>query len=96
MIMRAWPSAVASANAAQLSPDGTTFAPTWQSATSASSRSSAEKRPSPRRAMSSRKTRSIGSRAQNARILSSVGLTNRAAAMGRGYIVRRYADPCPR
>ncbi len=32
MIMRACPRAVASANALQLSPDGTTFAPTWQSA----------------------------------------------------------------
>src|SRR5215475_15463784 len=37
--------------------------------------------------MSSRKTRSIGSCAQNSRICSSVGLTNRSSAMGRGYRV---------
>src|SRR5215475_12515416 len=37
--------------------------------------------------MSSRKTRSIGSCAQNSRICSSVGLTNRSFAMGRGYRV---------
>jgi 5'-methylthioadenosine phosphorylase/purine-nucleoside phosphorylase len=37
--------------------------------------------------MSSRKTRSIGSRAQKSRICSSVGLTNRSFAMGRGYRV---------
>ena len=33
MIIRACPRAVASANEPQLSPDGTTFAPMWQSAT---------------------------------------------------------------
>src|ERR1700704_3819211 len=37
--------------------------------------------------MSSRKTRSIGSSAQKSRVCSSVGLTNRAAAMRRGYRV---------
>src|SRR5436309_13083699 len=88
MIIRAWPRTVASAKTAQRSPEGTTFAPTWQSATSRSSPRSAEKRPSPRRAMSSRNTRSIGSSAQKARICSSVGLTNRAGAMKRGYRVR--------
>src|SRR5436305_6341345 len=59
-----------------------------QSHESLSSVRSAEKRPSPRRAMSSRNTRSIGSFAQKARICSSVGLTNRAGAMKRGYRVR--------
>jgi DeoD family purine-nucleoside phosphorylase len=88
MIMRACPRTRASAKTAQLSPDGTTFAPTWQSATSRPSWRSPEKRPSPRRAMSSRKTRSIRSSAQKARICSSVGLTNRAGAMRRGYRVR--------
>src|SRR5438445_801667 len=38
--------------------------------------------------MSSRNTRSIGSSAQKPRIWSSVGLTNRTAAMKRGYRVR--------
>jgi DeoD family purine-nucleoside phosphorylase len=88
MIMRAIPRAVASANALQPSPDGTTFAPTWHNAISRSSRASAENRPSPRRAMSSRKTRSIGSSAQKSRVCSSVGLTNRTAAIRRGYRVR--------
>src|SRR2546421_3193116 len=88
MIIRAWPRTVASAKTAQLTPEGTTFAPTWQSATSLPSSRSPEKRPRPRRAMSSRNTRSIGSSAQKARICSSVGLTNRAGAMKRGYRVR--------
>src|SRR5512142_2119613 len=39
--------------------------------------------------MSSRKTRSIGAAAQNARICSSDGVTNRTDAMGRGYRVVR-------
>src|SRR6266508_553526 len=82
MIIRACPRAVASANAPQRSPDGTTFAPTWQSA--------ARRSPSPSAglAMSSRNTRSIGSSAQKARIWSSVGLTNLSAAIRRGYRVR--------
>src|SRR6476646_3129649 len=88
MIIRAWPRTVASAKTEQLTPDGTTFAPTWQSATSVPSSRSPENRPRPRRAMSSRNTRSIGSSAQKARICSSVGLTNRAGAMRRGYRVR--------
>ena len=81
MIIRARPRTVASAKNAQPSPDGTTFAPTWQSAIRRPSRSSAEKRPSPRRAMSSRKTRSTGSWAQNTRICSSVGATARTFAI---------------
>src|SRR6266542_1154365 len=88
MIIRACPRAVASANAPQRSPDGTTFAPTWQSAARRSPSPSAVNRPSPRRAMSSRNTRSIGSSAQKARIWSSVGLTNLSAAIRRGYRVR--------
>jgi len=87
MIIRACPRAVAVANAPHRSPDGTTFAPMWQSAINTSPRATAENLPSPRRAMSSRKTRSIGSCAQNSRICSSVGLTNRSSAMGRGYRV---------
>jgi len=77
MIIRACPRSVASAKAAVPAPEGTTLAPTWQSAISRPSSSSAEKRASPRRAMSSRKTRSIGSSAQKASTWSSVGVTVR-------------------
>ena len=74
--MRAPLRAAASAKAAQPRPEGTTFAPTWHSASSRrSGPTTAEKRPSPRRAMSSRKTRSTGSSAQNASTWSSVGVT---------------------
>src|SRR5205823_1916683 len=63
----------ASANRSAPGPLGTTFAPTWQSAVSRPSSASAWKRPSPRRAMSSRKTRSTGSSAQKSRICRSEG-----------------------
>ena len=50
------------------------LAPTWQSDLNLpSALATAEKRPSPRRAMSSRKTRSTGSSAQKASTWSSVG-----------------------
>src|SRR6184192_2587179 len=52
------------------------FEPTWQSAARPNSPSSAVKRPRPRRATSSRKTRSTGSSAQKARISSRVGSFN--------------------
>ena len=67
----------ASAKDAVPSPEGTTLAPTWQSARSRPSSSSAEKRPRPRRPMSSRKTRSIGCSAQKSSTWSSVGVTER-------------------
>src|SRR5207244_2977346 len=73
---RARPPAAARAKAPHPRPDGTTFAPTWQSAVSRPFSASAEKRPSPRRATSSRKTRSTGSSAQKERIWPSVGSTS--------------------
>src|SRR5690348_14064404 len=73
MIIRARPRIVTSPKRAQSRPDGTTFAPTWQSASSRPLSAKAENLPSPRRATSSRKTRSTGSSAQNARIWSRVG-----------------------
>src|SRR5712691_818091 len=73
MIIRGRPATATSANASQRSPEGTTFAPAWQSATSRPPSSSAVKRPRPRRATSSRKTRSIGSSPQNARTWSRGG-----------------------
>ena len=84
--------AAASAKTAQPLPEGTMFAPTWQSALSAPSvAATAEKRPSPRRATSSRKTRSTGSSAQNASTWSSVGATvchMRNVSYRRSYRVR--------
>ena len=61
MIIRARPRAAAAAKRPQSRPDGTTLAPTWQSAVSAPPSAKAEKRPNPRLATSSRKTRSTGS-----------------------------------
>ena len=55
-------------------------------------RASAENRPSPRRATSSRKTRSTGSSAQKARICSSVG-SNQAAPVSSVGIGSAHADP---
>src|SRR4051794_1071705 len=66
--------AAASAKRSQASPDGTMFAPTWQSAVTRPSRSAAAtNRPSPRRATSSRNTRSTGARPQNSSTSSSDG-----------------------
>src|SRR5207237_874197 len=62
------------AKAPQPLPAGTMLAPTWQRDFSLpSARATAETRPSPRRAMSSRKTRSTGSSAQKPSTWSSVG-----------------------
>ena len=56
-------------------PEGTTFVPRWQIAVAApSSPATAMKRPCPRRATSSRKTRSTGSSAQNASSLVAARL----------------------
>src|SRR5205807_9546155 len=66
---------------AQPGQGGTTFAPRWQGAVSRPfAPATAEKRPSPRRAMSSRKTRSTGSSAQKPSTWSSVGETVAATA----------------
>src|SRR5436305_1282123 len=73
MIIRGRPREATSANRPHSAPEGTTFAPTWQSAVSRRSSAKAVNRPNPRRATSSRNTRSTGSSAQNARISSRCG-----------------------
>src|SRR5581483_12127235 len=74
---------VASANASHPRPDGTTFAPMWQRATRRPSSATALKRPRPRRATSSRNTRSIGSSAQKSRIWSGDGTITEGLGMRR-------------
>src|SRR6266511_1783532 len=88
-IIRARPRAATSAKRPQSAPEGTTFAPTWQRAVSRPLSANAVKRPSRRRATSSRKTRSTGSSAQNARICSSFGSTGSCTAV----IVARLGLP---
>src|SRR4051794_5450800 len=74
--MRAPPRAALRPKAPHPLPAGTTFAPTWQSAWRRPRRPRPTKRPSPRRATSSRNTRSTGSSEQNSRICGSDGSTS--------------------
>src|SRR6266508_1608775 len=89
MIIRARPRAATSAKRPQSAPEGTTFAPTWQRAVSRPLSANAVNRPSRRRATSSRKTRSTGSSAQNARIWSSFASTGSCTAVIVAQRIRR-------